>query len=82
MNIDLPKGEDETYGLLMATHAGITRILSEKFPDTLIIPAMGNNDAKWHDNPTPLADEHFFYSFLSSIWFDVLPSNNAKLSFE
>lgn len=36
---------EQTYSLLLATHAGLTKLLAEKFPDTLIIPAFGNNDS-------------------------------------
>ena len=53
MNVDDP---GHTYPLLLETLRGISMLLAEKFPDTLILPAFGNNDSKWHDNPIPTAD--------------------------
>ena len=46
---------NETYSLLLDTFAGVNQILMRYFPDTLILPAFGNNDSKYHDNP--IADE-------------------------
>ena len=55
MNADDPSGAD-TYDLMLGSLAGIARHLADKFPDTLIIPAFGNNDSKYHDNPQPMED--------------------------
>ena len=44
--IDAPLDENATYSLLLSQHAGINQILTEKFPNSLIFPAFGNNDAK------------------------------------
>ena len=48
---DLPSRKKETYSLLMATHSGITQLLTKYFPDTIILPMIGNNDNLYHDNP-------------------------------
>ena len=50
-------------------------MLSEKFPDTLIIPQFGNNDCEYHDNPEPLEDDQPFYKFIYDLWFEKLPGN-------
>ena len=81
MDIDDTSGEN-TYPLLMATHAGIIEHLNEKFPDTLVLPVFGNNDAKFHDNPIPIDDEEFFYEYIFDLWFDLLPGNKAWLTSE
>ena len=54
--------------------------LSEKFPDTLIIPAFGNNDSEYHDNPTPHNNEFFFYDFMFNLWFRNLPENDLQMA--
>ena len=48
-----PDSSKYTYGLLLDTHERLTSILAEKFPNTLILPAFGNNDSEFHDNPQP-----------------------------
>lgn len=53
MPVDDPDYTQNTYPLLLASLAGVVAHLAVKFPDTLIIPAFGNNDTKYHDNPIP-----------------------------
>ena len=74
------KGDTETYSLLLAAHSGIMSILSEKFPDTLILPALGNNDSEFHDNPIPNNDSFFFYDYLYNLWFRFMPGNVNSLT--
>ena len=76
-----PEGSN-TFPMLLASHAGVADILSQKFPDTLIVPAFGNNDAEYHDNPTPHENEFFFYDYIFNLWFLLLPENNRHFSYE
>lgn len=72
----------KTFPMLLASHAGIVDILSEKFPDTLIVPAFGNNDEVYHDNPVPHENEFLFYDYIFNLWFLLLPENNRHFSYE
>ena len=76
---DRPKYKNETYSLLMATHSGITQLLTKYFPDTIILPMIGNNDNMYHDNPEPSYNDHFFYDYLFNLWFHLLPGNQSQL---
>ena len=73
--IDAPLDENATYSLLLSQHAGLNQILTEKFPNSLIFPAFGNNDPKYHDNPQPAEDAAFFYDYIFNLWFELQPSN-------
>ena len=64
----------------MATHSGITQLLSKYFPDTIILPMIGNNDNMYHDNPEPSENDHFFYDYLFNLWFHLLPGNEHHVS--
>ena len=77
MNLDYT---ENTYPVMLASLAGISIILAEKFPDTLILPAFGNNDTKYHDNPIPTENQEFFYDYTFGLWFDLLPGNKALLT--
>lgn len=44
-----PDPAQDMYALLLSTHTGVVQILSRKFPNTLILPAFGNNDNEYHD---------------------------------
>ena len=46
-----PDPAQDLYALVLASHSGIVQLLSERFPDTLILPAFGNNDNEYHDDP-------------------------------
>lgn len=68
------------YPFLIETHTSITELLAEKFPDTLILPAFGNNDNEYHDNPIPEQDAPFFYETMFDLWFTRLGGNKAKMT--
>ena len=70
-----PMTDEDTYPLLLATHSGIASLLTQKFPDTIILPAFGNNDCKYHDNPAPIDEQTEFYDFVYNLWFQLLPGN-------
>ena len=55
-------------------------MLAEHFPDTLILPAFGNNDNEFHDNPAPAPEVDFFYNYMYDMWFRLLPGNVKNLS--
>ena len=68
-----------TYGVLLDTFKKINEMLAEQFPDTLVLPAFGNADSKYHDNPVPHEDRAFFYDYIYHLWFESLPSNKHLL---
>ena len=76
--IDDPTWKD-TYALLLSCFTGINELLVHYFPDTLILPAFGNNDSKYHDNPIPDSDRDFFYDYVYRLWFELLPANAKHL---
>ena len=53
--------------------------MAAMFPDTLVLPAFGNNDSKYHDNPIPDDDAPFFYNYIFNLWFKLLPGNKHHL---
>ena len=71
---------EDTYALLLDTFSEVNQLLVQYFPDTLILPAFGNNDSKYHDNPIPEADRAFFYEYIYRLWFQMLPGNKNKLT--
>lgn len=84
-HIAMPADEqdaEKTYALLLETFGYLNQLLASKFPDTLILPAFGNNDSKYHDNPIPDEDAPFFYSYIFNLWFKLLPGNASQLSVE
>ena len=80
----LNKSEDEdevtqTYALMLDTMGHLNELIAEKFPDTLVLPAFGNNDSMYHDNPIPDEDSPFFYQYIFNLWFKLLPGNSSLL---
>ena len=73
------EGAEDTYPFLLAIHSKLVSILGDKFPRALIIPAFGNNDTMYHDNPIPLEDEYRFFAYIYTQWFDLLPGNRDQL---
>jgi len=59
----------QTYSLLLDTYAGLNQLFVEYFPNTIVLPAFGNNDNEYHDNPTLDAEAEFFYDFVYRMWF-------------
>ena len=51
MPVDMPDNDNSTYSLLFSQHAGINQILTKHVPNAIILPAIGNNDSKYHNNP-------------------------------
>ena len=77
----MPKESSEnTYALLLDTFAQVNHLLRNYFPDSIILPAFGNNDNKYHDNPIPESERDFFYDYIYHLWFEDLPGNKHLLT--
>jgi hypothetical protein len=50
------------------------------FPDTLVIPSMGNNDGKYHYQGVEKADKADYYGFFFQHWFQNHPLLSSRLS--
>ena len=75
-HVAMPKLDSpNTYGLLLDTFYHVNQLLKMFFPNTLILPAFGNADSKYHDNPIPEEDRVFFYNYIYRMWFEQLPGN-------
>ena len=44
------------------------------------MPAFGNNDNKYHDNPIPESERAFFYNHIYNLWFQELTGNRDLIS--
>ena len=73
---------ERTYALLIESMGYVNELIASKFPDTLVLPAFGNNDSKFHDNPIPDSDAPFFYNYMFNLWFKLLPGNSKLLTDE
>jgi hypothetical protein len=58
MTPDAPGGN---YTLLKETLARVAQSFIEYFPDTLVLPSMGNNDGKYHYDAIDKADKADYY---------------------
>ena len=84
-HVAMPADEAEaekTYALLLETLGYLNELIAQKFPDTLVLPAFGNNDSKYHDNPIPDSDAPYFYNYIFDLWFKLLPGNAKHLTKE
>ena len=71
---------EKTYALMLETLGYLNEIIAARFPNTLVLPAFGNNDTKYHDNPIPDDDAPYFYSYVFNLWFKMLPGNTENLT--
>lgn len=71
---------EKTYALLLETLGYLNELIAYKFPNTIILPAFGNNDSKYHDAPIPIDDAPFFYTYVFNLWFKLLPGNSKHLT--
>lgn len=74
--VDLGTPEDETnWGLMKYTMQEVITAIKETFPDTPILPVVGNNDVEYHDQ-APSADiKASYYADLWEIWFKNVTAN-------
>lgn len=56
---------------LQATWAKLT----EHFPNTLILPTVGNNDGRYHDQAIDEGDKTDYYNFVFNLWFKTFAPN-------
>lgn len=49
--------------------------MAKYFPNTVIIPTLGNNDPKYHYCGLNLEDKEEYYNFIYNAWFELLPAN-------
>lgn len=66
--------------MLLESLGYMNQLVAAMFPDTLVLPAFGNNDSKYHDNPIPDEDAPYFYGYVYNLWFKLLPGNIARLN--
>ena len=65
------------YELLKETQRQIAERFHKYFPDTLLIPTLGNNDGKYHyQGIDPELKEDYYGTFFQH-WFSEHPHNNA-----
>ena len=70
---------NSTYNVLLDILYNVSQEIKIRFPNTLIIPAVGNNDPEFHYQVPDATDKTSYYSFLYDTWFlDHLP--NSKLA--
>lgn len=65
------------YNLLKETITTVSLTFAKYFPNTLIVPTLGNNDPKYHYEGLDLADKDEYFSFLYNAWFNLLPFNSG-----
>jgi len=70
---------NQTYEVLLNILYNVSAELKIRFPNTLIIPAVGNNDPEFHYQVPDVEEKYSYYDFLFETWFlDHEP--NSKLS--
>lgn len=74
--IDPATAGSGNYELLKKTLAAVADTLNKYFPDSLVIPSMGNNDGKYHYRGIDLADKSDYYTFFFNHWFSAHPLNS------
>lgn len=52
-------------------------VLTSHFPTTKILPTVGNNDGRFHDNAIDEEDKEDYYAFLYSLWFESFAGNQS-----
>ena len=57
------------YTMLKQTIHTVANTFAQYFPDTVIIPTMGNNDPKYNYMGLDLEDRDEYYSFYLDAWF-------------
>lgn len=67
------------YEELKATIAKAFELTKKRFPNTPIVPAIGNNDPKWH-NQFALNESADYYNFLYNLWFESHPVRYPNLN--
>lgn len=63
------------YQLLKQTLSTVAQTFAKYFPNTILIPTLGNNDPKYHYEGLNLQDKAEFYGFYFDTWFSQQPRN-------
>lgn len=74
------KDEDEDGSSYIAVKENLQATwakLTAQFPNTVILPTIGNNDGRFHDQAIDEADSADYYSFLYDLWFAQFPGNQG-----
>lgn len=50
-------------------------LMAEAFPDTIVLPSLGNNDGEYHSSAPDESFKSTFYGFMYDTWFANFPSN-------
>jgi hypothetical protein len=61
--------------LLKETISEFSKIVAQYFPNTLVLPTLGNNDPKYHYMALNEADKEEYFTFLYDAWFNQLTGN-------
>ena len=73
LNHDDPK--EGNYSLLKQTINTVSQTFTKYFPNTKVLPSMGNNDPKYHYLGISQADRAEYYGFLYNAWFSLISGN-------
>lgn len=71
-----PGADGGNYTLLKETLARVAEKFIEYFPDTPVLPSMGNNDGKYHYQGIDKADKVDYYGSFFKHWFTAHPTNS------
>jgi hypothetical protein len=52
-------------------------VLTQYFPNTMILPTLGNNDGRFHDQAIDESDKSDYYPYLYDLWFKDFAGNQS-----
>lgn len=65
-----PEEQAVKYPQLMKIHTILQEMFTAAFPTTPIVYTFGNNDNKYHNQPTFDSDKKAFYDYMFHLWFE------------
>jgi hypothetical protein len=71
-----PNQPTNTYELLKTTMTTAFNVFSSRFPNSIILPCIGNNDAEYHNMFALQGNANEYYGFLFNLWFTSHPGNS------
>lgn len=81
-DVDSPNHDDSTEASYQNTKnnlAASNSLIAKYFPNSIVLPNIGNNDGRYHQNAIDEADKSDYNSFVYDLWFNQQPGN-AKLA--
>ena len=75
-----PPGNMTYYDILLDTLKDYAGMLNDAFPNTMIVPIIGNNDNKFHNEGTTEEYRDSYYPYVYQLWFQNMTGNAALLS--